>query len=291
MYEYFKRVVVAGNNISTIYVHSWTSKGLSNEQIKAPDTFSSNDQVPILECDGRKVSLKFSGDLLRQRRVKYNHGLDVSIFIACELNSNTINTDFALKNFLFGAVKIIKDKDPNNYVYSDYGIAFDSKSTLTYSDGSTANNVIIFGVDFGKSAHKTNRLANVLIFGKGLIQKINGLAVYADHEFPTNFTQIDKTFSLCLHYDQHNGSSLFVNGKKHVTFKAKNSEITPYKMCLGNISADDSAENAQKTGLFGNVYDFSVEYGVFSDFEIHDIHAYLMRKNGIVYILRCYYRL
>ena len=53
-------------------------------------------------------------------------------------------------------------------------------------------------------------------------------------------------------------------------------------MCLGNISTDFSATNAQKTGLHGHVYDFSVEYEVFSDFEIHDIHAYLMKKNGIV---------
>ena len=53
-------------------------------------------------------------------------------------------------------------------------------------------------------------------------------------------------------------------------------------MCLGNISADFSSTNALKTALHGNVYDFSIEYGVFSDFEIQDIYAYLMKKNGIV---------
>ena len=36
-------------------------------------------------------------------------------------------------------------------------------------------------------------------------------------------------------------------------------------MCLGNISTDFNATNAQKTGLHGNIYDFSVEDGVFSD--------------------------
>ena len=57
-------------------------------------------------------------------------------------------------------------------------------------------------------------------------------------------------------------------------FKAKDSEIATYKMSLGNISSHFIATDAQKTGLHGCVYDFSVYYGVFSDFEIHDIHAY-----------------
>ena len=48
-------------------------------------------------------------------------------------------------------------------------------------------------------------------------------------------------------------------------------------MCLGNISADFNAANAQKTGLHGNIYNFSVEYGAFSDFEIYDIHGYFSR--------------
>ena len=52
-------------------------------------------------------------------------------------------------------------------------------------------------------------------------------------------------------------------------------------MCLGNISTDFSTTNAQRTGLHGNVYDFSVECRVFSDFEIQDIHDYLMKKTTL----------
>ena len=63
MYEYLKRVVVTSNNISAIYIHSWTSKGLSNEKIAAPGRSNNNDQAPILEYDGREISLKFSGVL------------------------------------------------------------------------------------------------------------------------------------------------------------------------------------------------------------------------------------
>ena len=116
--------------------------------------------------------------------------------------------------------------------------------------------------------------------GKGLIEKLNGKTLYAEQIYPTNFTVTDKNFCLSLHYDG-DISRLFVNGKKQVAFTAKDSEITPYKMSLGNISTDFSATNSQKTELHGYVYDFSVEYGVFSDFEIQDIHAYLIKKNSI----------
>ena len=118
MYEYLKTVIATANNICTIYVRSWTSKGLSNEEIKASNTSTNNDQALILEYDGREISLKFSGDLLKQNRVTHNHGPKVSIFIVYKLNTHTINTDFALKDCLFGSVKITKDKDPDNYVYS-----------------------------------------------------------------------------------------------------------------------------------------------------------------------------
>ena len=53
MYEYLKRAFATVNDISTIYVHSWTSTGLSNEQIKAPNTSTNNNQAPILEYDGK----------------------------------------------------------------------------------------------------------------------------------------------------------------------------------------------------------------------------------------------
>ena len=72
MYEYLKRVIVTANNISTIYIHYWQSKRLSNEQIKPPRTSTSKDLAPVLEYDGVEISLKFSGDLLRQSRVTYN---------------------------------------------------------------------------------------------------------------------------------------------------------------------------------------------------------------------------
>ena len=77
-------------------------------------------------------------------------------------------------------------------------------------------------------------------------------------------------------------SYLFVNGIEIIRFTAKDSEITPYDLCLGNISKDWSIDNMKKTGLNGYVYDFSVDCDAIVVSDILDIHKYLMEKNGIV---------
>ena len=86
---------------------------------------------------------------------------------------------------------------------------------------------------------------------------------------------------MSLHYNEVN-SYLFVNGTEIIKFKAKDSEITAYPLCLGNISKDWSVDDMKKTGLKGYVYDFSVDYDAIVVSDILDIHKYLMKKNGIV---------
>ena len=99
--------------------------------------------------------------------------------------------------------------------------------------------------------------------------------------YSINFTKENTKFCLRLHYNGA-GSYLFVNGTKIIKFKAKDSEITPYPLCLGNISKDWSIDNMKKTSLQGYVYDFSVDYDAIKVSDILDIHKYLMEKNGIV---------
>ena len=77
-------------------------------------------------------------------------------------------------------------------------------------------------------------------------------------------------------------SSTKINGTVIIEFKAKDSEINPYELCLGNISKDWSVDNMKKTRLKGYVYDFSVDYDSIKVSDILDIHKYLMEKNGIV---------
>ena len=84
-----------------------------------------------------------------------------------------------------------------------------------------------------------------------------------------------------MHYNGAN-SYLFVNGTEIIKFKAKDSEITAYPLCLGNISKDWSIGNVKKTGLKCYVYYFSVNYDAIAVSNILDIHKYLMKKNEMV---------
>ena len=86
-----------------------------------------------------------------------------------------------------------------------------------------------------------------------------------------------KKVCLRLYYNGDN-SYLFVNDRQIVKFKAKDSEIVPYPLCLANISKDFSISNA--TGLNG--YDFSVDYEAIANEKIHDINRYLIKRNNIV---------
>ena len=67
-----------------------------------------------------------------------------------------------------------------------------------------------------------------------------------------SFTQTSKRFVLILRYNGTN-SFLLINATKLYQFKAKNSEIKDYTLCLGNISKDFTINNTKKTELGGVV--------------------------------------
>ena len=52
--------------------------------------------------------------------------------------------------------------------------------------------------------------------------------------YSINFTKKNTKFCLSLHYNGAN-TYLFVNGTEIIKFKAKDSEILAYSLCLGNI--------------------------------------------------------
>ena len=106
--------------------------------------------------------------------------------------------------------------------------------------------MIIFRADLSSSTYANNRANNILVLGKDFIQGINDTTIYAEKMYLTNFTVYGKKVCLSLHYNSDN-SYLFVNGRQIVKFKAKDSEMVPYPLCLGNISKDFSITNA--TGL------------------------------------------
>ena len=125
-----------------------------------------------------------------------------------------------------------------------------------------------------------NRKKDILILGKGPTQGLEH-TLTAEKMYSINFTVTKKKFCLSLHYNGAN-SYLFVNGTEIIKFKAKDSEIIPYSLCLGNISKDWTHDNMKKTGFSGYIYDFSTDYNVINKPDILDIHKHLMKKNNIV---------
>ena len=131
------------------------------------------------------------------------------------------------------------------------------------------------------SVHANNKVNNLLVLGKALVQGINGTTIYAEKMYSTNLSVNNKKFRLSLHYNGDN-SYFFVNGKEIHKFKAKDSEIVPYPLRLGGISKDPEVGYMRTSRLIGYVYDFSVGYGAIAVDDILDIHKYLMKKNEIV---------
>ena len=164
MNKYFK---VAAN---AKYISSWKSKGLSDETIKPPAT-SDNSLSLLIDYCGNEIRIKFTGSCLQQPNVSYTHGTIVTIYIVYELSaSSSHSNDPTLKNSLFGAVRLTKNADINNYPYSGYRIGFDRKSSFSFPGGGFGQNVLIFGVDMSSSAHIDNNKKDILVLGKGPTQ-------------------------------------------------------------------------------------------------------------------------
>ena len=142
--------------------------------------------------------------------------LIVNVYIVYSLSQKTINSDNVLKNCLFGAIKVTKPgdtTDTDKYIYSGYGLGFDSIGQFSHPQGGMARNIIIFGVVLSNSVHATNKTQYVLILGHGLTQKVNNTTIYAEKMYSPNFSAENKIFCLSLHYNGDD-SYLFVNGKE-----------------------------------------------------------------------------
>ena len=168
-------------------------------------------------------------------------------------------SNFKFNNCFFGASNIVKNSDKENYVYSGYGITFDSTSSW-YFDNDFARNGIIFGVDNSpSSSHSDNRNNNFLILGESPTYGING-SFESPGKKIINFTIANTKFCLSLHCNTDN-SYLFGNGKEIFKFKADNESVNfSTRFCLGSISDGFSNTESREVSLNGNVYDFSDDY-------------------------------
>ena len=112
MHKYFEKT---GDKVS-----SWKLKGLSDEKIISTTTSTDKSATKTI-YDNARIKVRFDGDLLRQNQVTYDHGPAVNIYIVYETTPDTKTSNISLENYIFGAVKLIKDADIDKYKYSRYG--------------------------------------------------------------------------------------------------------------------------------------------------------------------------
>ena len=89
-------------------------------------------------------------------------------------------------------MKLAKNCYPDKYVYSGYGIRFDSLSEFSLSDGSAGKNVIIFRVHVSSSVHIENKVKYILIFGKAPTQGLDDTQLIAETKYLINFSKKKK---------------------------------------------------------------------------------------------------
>ena len=116
-----------------------------------------------------------------------------------------------------------------------------------------------------------------IILGDRITQGLDNTTLTAEKMYSINFTVTKLNFCLTLHYIGAN-SYLFGNGTEIIKFKAKDSELVVNPFCFRNISEDLPVENMKKNGLYGSVFDFSVNYRTIAVEAIFTIHKYLMKK-------------
>ena len=121
----------------------------------------------------------------------------------------------------------------------------------------------------------------MLALEKGSV-KFNNKTINVNAPYETNISATKTKIVLSLHYNKQN-SYIFANGDKIIDFTARDSEINNDPICLGNISKDFSESDTKKkkktkTGLYGSVYYFSIDYRPTSVDNILKTHKYVMNE-------------
>ena len=236
------------------------------------------------------MNVNLSGNHFQQN-ISTNYDI-INIYCVYKLDpiASTRDTSYTIQNALFGAMQITKnatDYDKNNY--KGYGICFDERSQFGHAitengraHTTDGRNVLIFGVDMSFSTHAKNRASHIFLMGNGLTQGINDTTLYVEKNYWRNFTDTGKRFVLTLYYNGDN-SYLFVNGRQELKFKCKTDQLVKEKLCIGNLSDQWTTSESEKTGLYGKIYDFAVDYKQISGIKpIYDMHRYLMIKHDII---------
>ena len=280
-----------GNKIST-----WKSTGIFNysSDSNMNAVGDSGGDLPDIKNDSRMYVYLSSNHFQQNKVIIPNNDNVINIYCVYEIQpiTSSRDTSFTIQNALFGAMQITKnatDNSKNNY--KGYGICLDERNQFGHTiteDGrahtTNGRNVLIFGVDisvYSFSAHATIRANHIYLMGDGLMQGINDTTLYVEKNYWRNFTDSGKKFIISLHYNGDE-SYFFVNGRQELKFKVKTDQLVKEKLCIGNLSDQLTASESEKTGLYGSIYDFLVDYqAIVGVGPIYNMHRYLMTKHNI----------
>ena len=243
----------------------------------------SGGDLPVLRNDGR-MHVYLNGNHFQQNKViipNNNNVINIYCVYQIEPISSSKDDTFTVQNALFGAMQITKNADTSKYKYKGYGICFDKGGFFSKGNINNGRNALIFGVHEDSVIHANNKANNIFVMGDAFVQGINYTTLYVEKMYSQNFTQLSTKSVLSLHYNGDD-SYLFVNGKQELKFKAKTENLVKEKLCIGNISDKWSTSESEKTGLYGDIYDFVVDYeAIIGVKAIYDMHRYLMIKHNI----------
>ena len=236
-----------------------------------------------LKNDGR-MYVYLSGNHFQQNKViipNINNVINIYCVYQIEPISYSRDDTFTVQNALFGAMQITKNADTRKYKYKGYGICFDEGGLFSIGNITNGRKVLMFGVHEDAVILANNKANNIFVMGDDFVQGINDTTLYAEKIYSQNFTQPSTKFVLSLHYNGDN-SYLFVNGKQELKFKAKTESLVKEQLCIRNVSDKWSTSESEKTGSYGNIYDFVADCeAIIGVKAIYYMHRYLMIKHNI----------
>ena len=123
-------------------------------------------------------------------------------------------------------MKLTQNAHPDKHGCSGYGIGFDARSQFFYHIASGLKMLFLV---------YTIVCRCMLIIEKNIL-------VFVGAKYSVSITKSRKETCLSVHYNATN-NFLYVNSVKIQRFKAKDSEIKPYSLCLENISKYFTVDN------------------------------------------------
>ena len=148
--------------------------------------------------------MEIKENCLKQDKVILASKNVVNLFIVYELDtwSRDLNAGFFfLKYCLFGAVKLTKNADPDQYSYSGYDIGFDSHSHFSIPNFEWGKNTFFFGVGNSLPVHVDNK-KDTKVLGEDPMQGLYDTTITAESRYFISFTRSKTKFCLSPHYNR-----------------------------------------------------------------------------------------